>query len=53
MKGHLGAVHARGNDQKAIAALEKYLKIAPKAEDADQVREMIRQLREGKAPSKP
>ncbi|HSD47589.1 MAG TPA: tetratricopeptide repeat protein [Pyrinomonadaceae bacterium] len=40
--------HARGETDKAIAQLETYLKVAPKAEDADAVRQLIRQLKEKK-----
>lgn len=44
---YLGAIyHARGQTDKAIAQLEIYLKVAPKAEDADAVRQLIRQLKE-------
>jgi tetratricopeptide (TPR) repeat protein len=44
---YLGAIyHARGDDAKAIAQLETYLKVAPKADDADAVRQLIRQLKE-------
>lgn len=44
---YLGAIyHARGDDARAIAQLETYLKVAPKAEDADSVRQLIRQLKE-------
>lgn len=43
---YLGAIyHARGDTPKAIAQLEIYLKVAPKAEDADQVRQLIKQLK--------
>lgn len=43
---YLGAIyHARGDDERAIAQLETYLRIAPKAEDADAVRELIKQLK--------
>ena len=46
---YLGAIyHARGDTAKAIAQLETYLKVAPKAEDADAVRQLIRQLKEKK-----
>jgi len=46
---YLGAIyHARGDDTRAIAQLETYLKVAPKAEDADAVRQLIRQLKEKK-----
>jgi tetratricopeptide (TPR) repeat protein len=44
---YLGAIyHARGDTARAIAQLETYLKVAPKAEDADAVRQLIRQLKE-------
>ena len=43
---YLGAIyHARGDTPKAIAQLETYLKVAPKAEDAEQVRQLIKQLK--------
>ncbi len=43
---YLGAIyHARGDDTRAIAQLETYLRIAPKAEDADAVRQLIKQLK--------
>ena len=46
---YLGAIyHARGDTARAIAQLETYLKVAPKAEDADAVRQLIRQLKEKK-----
>ena len=44
---YLGALYSeRGETEKAIAALEKYLKLAPNAKDADQVRTVIKQLSE-------
>lgn len=44
---YLGAIyHARGENEKAIAQLETYLKIAPKADDADAVRQLIKQLKQ-------
>ena len=43
---YLGAIHhARGDTARAIAELETYLRIAPKAEDADAVRQLIKQLK--------
>lgn len=43
---YLGAIHhARGDTPRAIAELETYLRIAPKAEDADAVRQLIKQLK--------
>jgi tetratricopeptide (TPR) repeat protein len=43
---YLGAIyHARGDTERAIAQLETYLRIAPKAEDADAVRQLIKQLK--------
>ena len=43
---YLGAIyHARGDTERAIAQLETYLKISPKAEDADAVRQLIKQLK--------
>jgi Tfp pilus assembly protein PilF len=46
---YLGAIyHARGDDQRAISELETYLRIAPKAEDAEQVRQLIQQLKKSK-----
>ena len=46
---YLGAIyHARGDTPRAIAQLETYLKVAPKADDADAVRQLIRQLKEKK-----
>lgn len=48
---YLGAIyHARGDDKRAIAELENYLRIAPKAEDASQVRQMIQQLKDARKP---
>jgi len=42
----LGALYnERGEPKLAIAALEKYLSLAPKARDAESVREIIKQLR--------
>jgi tetratricopeptide (TPR) repeat protein len=42
----LGALYnERGEAKLAIAALEKYLSLAPKARDAESVREIIKQLR--------
>lgn len=44
---YLGAIyHARGETEKAIAQLETYLRIAPKADDADSVRQLIKQLKQ-------
>jgi tetratricopeptide (TPR) repeat protein len=44
---YLGAIyHARGQTDKAIAQLETYLRIAPKADDADAVRQLIKQLKQ-------
>jgi Tfp pilus assembly protein PilF len=44
---YLGALYSeRGDNEKAVAALEKYLKAAPNAKDADQVRAVIKQLTE-------
>jgi len=37
----------QGENEKAIAALEAYLKLSPNAKDADQVRSIIKQLRDG------
>ena len=46
---YLGALYSeRGDNEKAIAALEKYLKLAPNAKDADQVRAVIKQVSEVK-----
>lgn len=46
---YLGAIyHARGDTEKAIAQLETYLRIAPKAEDAGAVRDLIKQLKNKK-----
>lgn len=43
---YLGAIyHARGDTENAIAQLETYLRIAPKADDADAVRQLIKQLK--------
>jgi Flp pilus assembly protein TadD len=40
----LGAIYfQRGDREKALAEFETYLKLAPKAKDAEQVRQMIRQ----------
>ena len=44
---YLGAIyHARGDNDRAIAQLETYLRIAPKADDADAVRELIKKLKQ-------
>ena len=44
---YLGAIyHARGETEKAIAQLETYLRVAPKADDADAVRQLIKQLKQ-------
>lgn len=46
---YLGAIyHARGDTARAIAELETYLRIAPKAEDAGAVRDLIKQLKNKK-----
>jgi len=43
---YLGAIyHARGDNERAIAQLETYLRIAPKADDAGAVRDLIKQLK--------
>ena len=43
---YLGAIyHARGDDARAIVQLEAYLRIAPKADDAQAVRDLIKQLK--------
>ena len=43
---YLGAIyHARGDDKRAITELETYLRIAPKADDAEPVRQLIQQLK--------
>ena len=43
---YLGAIyHARGDTERAIAQLETYLRIAPKADDASAVRDLIKQLK--------
>ena len=43
---YLGAIyHARGDTARAITELETYLRIAPKAEDAEAVRQLIKQLK--------
>jgi cytochrome c-type biogenesis protein CcmH/NrfG len=40
----LGAIYLqRGEREKGVAEFETYLKLAPKAKDAEQVRQMIRQ----------
>ncbi len=47
---YLGALYSeRGETAKAIDALEQYLKLMPKAKDAEQVQAIIKQLREQKA----
>ena len=47
---YLGALYSeQGENEKAIAALEKYLKLSPNAKDTDQVRSIIKQLRDGSA----
>jgi tetratricopeptide (TPR) repeat protein len=44
---YLGALFSeKGETSKAIAALENYLKLTPNAKDSEQVRAIIRQLRE-------
>lgn len=46
---YLGAIyHARGDNDRAIIQLETYLRIAPKAEDAGAVRDLIKQLKNKK-----
>ena len=46
---YLGAIyHARGDTDRAIAQLETYLRIAPKADDAGAVRDLIKQLKSKK-----
>lgn len=40
-----GVYNALGDREHAIAELETYLKLAPKSEDAAQIRELIRKLR--------
>ena len=43
---YLGAIyHARGDTERAIVQLETYLRVAPKAEDAGAVRDLIKQLK--------
>lgn len=43
---YLGAIYIeRGEQERAVKALETYLRLAPDAQDAPQIREMIRQLR--------
>ena len=43
---YLGAIyHARGDTERAITQLETYLRIAPKADDAGAVRDLIKQLK--------
>jgi tetratricopeptide (TPR) repeat protein len=50
---YLGALYSeRGETSKAIAALENYLRLTPNAKDSDQVRAIIRQLREEAANKK-
>jgi len=50
---YLGALYSeRGETSKAIAALENYLKLTPKAKDSDQVRAIILQLQEEAASKK-
>jgi len=47
---YLGALYSeRGETAKAIDALEKYLTLSPSARDAEQVKKIIKQLREGPA----
>ena len=44
---YLGALYSeRGDKAKAIEALEKYLKLAPNAKDAEQVQTIIKELRQ-------
>lgn len=46
---YLGAIyHARGDTERAITQLETYLRIAPKADDASAVRDLIKQLKNKK-----
>ena len=40
-----GVYNALGDKQRAAAELETYLKLAPKSEDAPQIRELIRKLK--------
>jgi regulator of sirC expression with transglutaminase-like and TPR domain len=43
---YLGALFREtGATARAIEALEKYLALAPKAKDADEVRQIVKQLR--------
>lgn len=45
----LGAIyHARGQRDQAITEFETYLRLSPKAKDAEQVRNMIRQIKNAK-----
>ncbi len=50
----LGALYnARGDDARAIQELEAYLRLAPTARDANEVRRVINQLRAPRAASQP
>lgn len=40
-----GVYNALGDREKAVAELETYLKLAPKSEDAPQIRELIKKLK--------
>src|ERR1051326_5303197 len=45
----LGAIYnARGERQRAVTEFETYLRLAPKANDAEQVRRLLRQLKNAK-----
>lgn len=46
----LGIIYLqRGERERAVAELETYLKLAPKAKDADQIREVIRQAQKSRS----
>ncbi|MBA2340346.1 MAG: hypothetical protein H0V88_08110 [Pyrinomonadaceae bacterium] len=48
---YLGALYKeQGKNKRAIEALEKYLRLVPKATDAAQIRQIIDELR-GQAPA--
>jgi tetratricopeptide (TPR) repeat protein len=50
---YLGALYSeKGETSKAIAALENYLKLTPRAKDSEQVRGIIRQLQDEAANKK-
>ena len=50
---YLGAIYNdRGDDRRAISELETYLRLVPSAKDAQQIREIIQQLKESSRAAK-